>query len=52
MAPRLNGGLSHAFFRRSGGGGRAYNIKNDESKCTSFIKIYITAGSGFLCVDR
>lgn len=31
-------------------GGGAYKIKKDESKCTSFIRIYITAGSGFLCV--
>lgn len=32
--------------------GGAYKIKKDESKCTSSIRIYITAGSGFLCVDR
>lgn len=30
-------------------GGRAYKIKKDDSKCTSFIRTYITAGLGFLC---
>lgn len=35
-------------------GCRGSKIKKDESKCTSFfIRIYITAGSGFfVCVDR
>lgn len=44
---KIERGFITCIFRRSALGGRGYKIKKGESKCTSFIRIYITAGSGF-----